>query len=190
MTRERKKNEKRAAILSAAREEFTAKRFDEVKLDEIASRAGVGKGTLYLYFLNKEDLLVQMAVEGVDEMAERMDEIAAMELPFQDRFFMFGREVGVFVETRSAMFRLMNQIQSETVQKQFMNHHQQLVKAARALLQAGVDEGVLRKDLTVPEIHCAFIGPLLFRFRLNEISPAQIGLEPLLQFFWEGATKR
>jgi AcrR family transcriptional regulator len=187
MTRERKKNAKREAILQAAFAEFKDQRFDAVKLDNIAARAGVGKGTLYLYFKNKEDLFVQMAVDGVEEMADRMREIAAMDESFEDRFFRFGREIGVFIEKRSVMFRLMNQIQSETVREQFMRQHQQLVKAARVLLQDGIDEGALRNDLTVADLHCLLIGPLLFRARLNKFNGDHIEVEPLLRFFWEGA---
>ena len=58
MKREKKKEDKRATILKAASDVFKGRRFDEVTLDEIAVRAGVGKGTLYLYFKNKEDLFL------------------------------------------------------------------------------------------------------------------------------------
>jgi AcrR family transcriptional regulator len=188
MKREQKKTEKRAAILEAAHAEFTARRFDEVKLDDVAARAGVGKGTLYLYFTCKEDLFVQMAVDGVAEMADRIREIAGMDDSFHDRFFRFGREVGVFIEKRSVMFRLMHQISSETVRQQFLSHHKQLVKSARALIRKGVEEGVLRNDFSVTDLHCLLIGPLLFRNRLNESNKDRIEVEPLLQFFWEGAS--
>ena len=190
MTREKKKQEKRATILEAARGEFEAKRFDEVKLDDIALRAGVGKGTLYLYFKNKEDLFVQMAVDGVDEMAERMKEITAMDQPFRERFFQFGREVGEFVESRSAMFRLMHQVCSDGIKKEFAAHHRQLVLAAREFLRVGIEEGALCDDYTPAQLHCSLIGPLLFRFRLNEFSEEQIAVEPLLRLFWEGASKK
>ena len=188
MTRERKKKEKRAAILQAAFDEFKNRRFDAVKLDDVAARAGVGKGTLYLYFKNKEELFMQMALDGVEQMAERMKEIAAMDVPFRERFFLFGREVGVFVEKRSVMFRLMHQISSESVQKEFMGQHRLLVKAARSLLKAGVDEGVLRKDVSVADLHCLLVGPLLFRVRLNKFNEDGIQVETLLKLFWDAAS--
>lgn len=50
------KEEKRERILRAAVDIFTGKLFHQVKMDEIAVQAGVGKGTLYLYFENKEHL--------------------------------------------------------------------------------------------------------------------------------------
>ena len=46
--------ERRAAILSAALDEFTARGFEGARLDDVAKRAGVAKGTIYLYFADKE----------------------------------------------------------------------------------------------------------------------------------------
>jgi len=187
MTRERKKQEKRAGILEAAFIEFTGKRFDEVKLDEVASRAGVGKGTLYLYFSNKEDLFVQMALDGVDVMVVRIQEIMAMDIIYRERFFLFGREIGRFVYTRAIMFQLMSQIGSEEVQKDFMRQHKELIRSAREVLQVGVDEGIFRADVTVAGLHCLLIGPLLFRVRLNRFNKDKIEVETLLELFWAAA---
>jgi len=187
ITLEQKKEEKRATILAAAFSEFTGKRFDEVKLDEIAARAGVGKGTLYLYFKNKEDLFVQMALEGVAQMVVRIHEITAMKLAFRERYFLFGREVGDFVLKRAVMFQLMNQAGSEAIQKEFMKQHRNLIRSARGLLQAGVDEGVFRNDFTIADLHCLFIGPLLFRVRLNKYNNDHIEVDSLLNLFWAAA---
>ncbi|MCA9681858.1 MAG: TetR/AcrR family transcriptional regulator [Myxococcales bacterium] len=52
------KGRKRAAILAAASERFVAKGYRETSMDEIAAAVGVAKGTLYLYFPKKIDLLI------------------------------------------------------------------------------------------------------------------------------------
>ena len=46
--------ERREAILAAALEEFSARGFAATRLDDVARRAGVAKGTIYLYFRDKE----------------------------------------------------------------------------------------------------------------------------------------
>ena len=46
--------ERRAAIIEAALDEFIARGFTATRLDDIASRAGVAKGTIYLHFKDKE----------------------------------------------------------------------------------------------------------------------------------------
>jgi len=51
---------RRAAILSAALEEFTARGYEGARLDDVARRAGVAKGTIYLYFADKESLFQEL----------------------------------------------------------------------------------------------------------------------------------
>ena len=53
---QRRKAERPGEIIQAALELFVAKGFMATRLDEVAQRAGVSKGTLYLYFENKEAL--------------------------------------------------------------------------------------------------------------------------------------
>lgn len=53
---QRRKAERPGEIIDAALECFVAKGFIATRLDEVAQRAGVSKGTLYLYFENKEAL--------------------------------------------------------------------------------------------------------------------------------------
>ena len=60
------KEEKRRRIMEAAVDIFSGKLFHQVKMDEIASRAGVGKGTLYLYFQSKEELFRRSFRYAVD----------------------------------------------------------------------------------------------------------------------------
>lgn len=53
---QRRKDERPGEILHAALDVFAARGFAAAKLDEVAAKAGVSKGTLYLYFESKEDL--------------------------------------------------------------------------------------------------------------------------------------
>jgi AcrR family transcriptional regulator len=51
-------DERKGQILTAAEEVFTRKGFDEARMDEIAEETGLSKGTLYLYFKSKDELIV------------------------------------------------------------------------------------------------------------------------------------
>ena len=55
--REQQKQEKKQSLLTAARELFIENGVAKTSIDQIASRAQVAKGTFYLYFRDKEDLL-------------------------------------------------------------------------------------------------------------------------------------
>ena len=71
----RRKQARPQEIVDAALEVFTERGFAAARLEEIAARAGVSKGTLYLYFPNKEELfkaVVRSAIVPNLEMAERL----------------------------------------------------------------------------------------------------------------------
>jgi AcrR family transcriptional regulator len=51
-------DERRSQILTAAEGVFTKKGFDEARMDDIAEKTGLSKGTLYLYFKSKDDLIM------------------------------------------------------------------------------------------------------------------------------------
>src|ERR1700751_4816131 len=52
--------ERRQAIIEAAMEEFIARGFAATRLDDIARRAGVAKGTIYLHFKDKESMFEEL----------------------------------------------------------------------------------------------------------------------------------
>jgi len=63
---------KRRQILEGARAVFLAQGFDAASMGEIARKAGVSKGTLYVYFASKEQLFQVMAVEECRAQAEQI----------------------------------------------------------------------------------------------------------------------
>jgi AcrR family transcriptional regulator len=52
--------ERRQAIVEAALQEFVARGFTATRLDDIARRAGVAKGTIYLHFKDKESMFEEL----------------------------------------------------------------------------------------------------------------------------------
>ena len=59
----------REKIVSAAMELFAKKGFDKSTVDEIVAKAGVAKGTFYLYFKSKDDLIKELAFETMPIMS-------------------------------------------------------------------------------------------------------------------------
>ncbi|MCC6777008.1 MAG: TetR/AcrR family transcriptional regulator [Hyphomicrobiales bacterium] len=55
-----RKGERREAILAAALDEFAARGFADARLDDVAEHDGVAKGTIYLYFPDKESLFQEL----------------------------------------------------------------------------------------------------------------------------------
>src|SRR5580704_12326674 len=59
-SRAAKSEARRAAIVQAALDEFCARGFAATRIDDVAARAGVAKGTIYLYFDDKEALFQEL----------------------------------------------------------------------------------------------------------------------------------
>ena len=65
--------DKRRKILDAAVRVFAKHGFYNSKVSGIAREAGVADGTIYLYFKNKEDLLIQVFLDTMDHILERQE---------------------------------------------------------------------------------------------------------------------
>ena len=64
------KKQKYERIIESAVEIFAQKGFHETTMKEIAEAAGVGKGTIYVHFKNKDDLFSKILDRGIDELAQ------------------------------------------------------------------------------------------------------------------------
>lgn len=74
-THTRRKEERPAEILKAAMQEFSINGFAGTRLDDVASRAGISKGTIYLYFNSKEELFEAVVRDRIIPYFEKMEEI-------------------------------------------------------------------------------------------------------------------
>jgi AcrR family transcriptional regulator len=64
--------ERRQAIIDAAMEEFISRGFAATRLDDIAKRAGVAKGTIYLHFKDKESMFEELIRTAIVPLVGRM----------------------------------------------------------------------------------------------------------------------
>jgi AcrR family transcriptional regulator len=82
---QRRAEDRPREICAAALEVFADKGFAAARLDEIARRAGVSKGTLYLYFKDKEDLFRAVVRDTIAPNIEAIAAaVATAEIPFAD----------------------------------------------------------------------------------------------------------
>lgn len=72
-SRDQRRGEREAAIVAAAIEEFCAAGLAGARLDQVAQRAGVAKGTLYLYFDSKEELFKAAVRALIHPLMDRID---------------------------------------------------------------------------------------------------------------------
>jgi TetR/AcrR family fatty acid metabolism transcriptional regulator len=135
-----KKNRKRQAIIDAAIETFANKGFHKTKISDIAKKAGVADGTVYLYFENKDDLLVR----SFDELiAGKLNELKSMfekEDTYVTRLVkFFDYHVKLFTEKPYiARFMSIELRQSTEFYRKFPNY--QPIKRYLQFLQEVIDE--------------------------------------------------
>src|SRR5665213_2797157 len=72
---------RREAILAAALDEFSARGFEGARLDDVAKRAGVAKGTIYLYFRDKESLFQELVRAMLTPLIGTIEALGAAEVP-------------------------------------------------------------------------------------------------------------
>jgi AcrR family transcriptional regulator len=75
--RKRRKEARPSELLEAALDLFVEKGFTATRLEDVAARAGVSKGTLYLYYANKEALFKAVIQEGIVPVLAENEAIAA-----------------------------------------------------------------------------------------------------------------
>ena len=73
--RERERQQRREQIVDAAEKVFFAKGFSATTMEQVAAEAELSKGTLYLYFKNKDDLFIALSVRFLRALAERFEDI-------------------------------------------------------------------------------------------------------------------
>lgn len=96
----RRKEARPSDIVAAALHVFGEKGFAAARIEEIAARAGVSKGTVYLYFATKEGIfraVVRQAVTPNIELIERT--VAGMDLPFAELIRMLLPRVAELIVT-------------------------------------------------------------------------------------------
>ncbi len=76
--RGQRRRDREAAIVAAAIEEFRTSGLANARLDDIATKAGVAKGTLYLYFDNKEELFKAAVRSLIHPMLEAVEQQVAL----------------------------------------------------------------------------------------------------------------
>jgi AcrR family transcriptional regulator len=79
--RTQRQSKRREAILAAALEEFSSRGFAAARLDDVARRAGVAKGTIYLYFRDKESLFQELVRTMIGPIVGALEAVQLADLP-------------------------------------------------------------------------------------------------------------
>ena len=102
-------------ILAAAEVMFASKRFHEVLMDDIAIGAGVGKGTIYRYFKNKEELYAALLKEASTELMKLIENAVKVEVSCKNKLIVILETSINLFDARPHLFDLI--LHAETFQR-------------------------------------------------------------------------
>src|SRR2546426_9948165 len=71
--KEKQRQEREDLILRAAEEVLTEKGYHETSMDEIAARVGIAKGTVYLHFPGKEELVIAIFARDMQKFLQAVE---------------------------------------------------------------------------------------------------------------------
>src|SRR5664279_3715890 len=104
--RARNKLDKLRRIMDAAQSLFVAKGFDDTTMREIAVRAGVGLGTIFLYAKDKRDLLFLTINEPLQHITQRAERAVDPKAPMIDNLLAIAKLHYRFFGEQPALARL------------------------------------------------------------------------------------
>ena len=146
-----KSAERRNAILKAALDEFSERGFAAARLDDVARRAGVAKGTIYLYFKDKEALFQELVRFQIGPVVGALEAVLASDLPLKvivdNALDIFVREI--YGTHRKQVLRLIISegprfpALAEFYYREVLAH---ILKAVRARLARAVERGEIEGD--------------------------------------------
>jgi TetR/AcrR family transcriptional regulator len=198
--KEIEKESRKADIIDTAAQLFSQKGFHDVKMDEIAERVGLSKGTIYLYFENKEALFFSIIQVRFSELTEQMQEILLLNEPFIENLKRFVTAFLGFLEKQQAFFKILH---SEKMRMNIEDHYkmhdygieayQTIFRITGELMRRGQEEGVLRRDLpnTLSKILLGILDAYIFqRVFLGAKARIEDEVDQAIDYFLNGAKVR
>jgi AcrR family transcriptional regulator len=141
-------------VLTAAREAF-AEGGESTALEEIARRAGVGIGTLYRHFPNRQSLLEALYVNEVEEVCRSAAELDAAD-PWEALNGWFERLIGYLAAKQALAHELLNYLDQDA--PLFQVCRTSLYAAGAPLLKRAQEAGAVRPDVEFPEVMHMVVG--------------------------------
>lgn len=143
------RDERRAAILLAARSEFCEKGLDAASMAEIARRAGIGKSTIYEYFTSKDELLQQACSQVWDTILAELEQEPGEGDTFREKILRYYHIVERIMEELGGNLTLLltSDPIRDTLCECVEEFQQVLFRRIGQAVADGVASGELREDL-------------------------------------------
>jgi AcrR family transcriptional regulator len=167
---------KRRQIIATAADMFASQAYHKVRLDDVAAAAGVGKGTLYVYFQSKEDLYFTIIFEGVALLLSRLrSQLANDHTGAMHRLQTIVEELVDFAFQHPQFFELMKSMGLPRGNPQWDAQRDDMFNLIEQTIRNGVESGELRDEH--PALTARFIPGLVrsaMLFAPKDLNPATL----------------
>lgn len=146
---EKEKADKKALILDAAREIFLEKGYYPTTSEEIARRAGVGKGTIYQYFESKKEIFLEMQIGYMDAYSKNISTCIHADASLQENIHSLVRShldhIDILVKYHKT---ILNDFPKVMTQHELKDPRLQEIKAKMEYTFAGmVDQAIAQGEM-------------------------------------------
>ncbi|MFH1629558.1 MAG: TetR/AcrR family transcriptional regulator [Pseudomonadota bacterium] len=159
----RKNNEKYYRIIEAATRVFAKKGFYQSKISEIARAAQVADGTIYIYFENKDDILISLFEEQMQAVLDNMAvQISGIDDPVKKLERFASTHLGLIEKNKDMAEIIQVELrQSGKFMKEYKNEKfSQYLNIIEDIIREGQEQGLFRKDVIPGVAKRAFFGAL------------------------------
>lgn len=149
--KERERHQRRIVILEAARVAFVKYGLLTTSMERIAKEAELAKGTLYLYFANRAELLMALIASDVEQLNNRLQQVVEKQIPADEKLILAFTEFEEFSQVNPFFFQVMTQLnvaemlagqQATETYSRFTQSNERLIGLVASIVQEGVDTGV------------------------------------------------
>ena len=180
--RERRKDARPGELLAAALDVFVEKGFAATRVEEIAHRAGVSKGTLFLYFASKEELFKALVRETItSNFPHWREELQAFSGSMAAMLHLSAQGWWIHVGATKAT-GIMKLMMSEGIKFPDLAHFYQdeVIEPGNqlllGLLQRGVELGEFRADVPLADWVHSFVAAMLYLVICKHVPDAEARL--------------
>ena len=154
----------------------------------------MGKGTIYRYFADKDNLYFQVTLAGFDKVCELLQRKVPEKAPFAEQLLRACGEITSFFNRRRHLFRMM--LAEETsirgshapLHEQWLERRKALVAVVSLIIREGVEEGRIHQNVQCNVLANYFLGITRTRSHRPEGSPEPMRRhELLINLFLSGA---
>lgn len=185
---------RRGEILAAARKVFAVSGFNEATMDDIASAAGIAKGTVYLYFSAKKDIYLAALKQGLTELRDRTRTNMNAADGIQARLRAFVRTRIEYAEVNRDFIKIYhsefgNLTNAAAHDSEFQQLYLQQAKELEKVLRSAMDSGEIRRvrsDFAAFIIYDMVRGVMTQRLLEWSTVPLEEDIQLLNDLIWKG----